>query len=289
MSDPSVPTTIEANTPLMLSEELDERDDHPDHDEEDDRDLQVEEIARHGPAQGTTGPTWVASSIAPMAGDAPPPDASARAEALLAAAEAAAQAAAAARAQAMAALEGAPAASGPPRPRPAPATAIGAGTPGTAGVGAPGTGGAGTGGAAAGSAGTGAAGTGGAASAAPGRDPTAPARLLALAEELAARTHDARHQLDALADAVERALAAAGPRAAGGGTGGTGPGGRPGPTAEDLRAATARLVAVEMALAGASRAEVSDVLARAFGTADDRLLDEVLGGTPPPARPPARG
>ena len=205
-----------------------------------------------------------------MAGDAPPTDAAARAEALLAAAEAAAQAAAAARAQAMAALEAAPAASGAPRPRPAAATAIGAGTPGTAGPGG--------------------AGGGAAASAAPGRDPTAPARLLALAEELAARTHDARHQLDALADAVERALAAAGPRAAGGGRrAGTASGGRPGPTAEDLRAATARLVAVEMALAGASRAEVSDVLARAFGTADDRLLDEVLGGAPPPGRPPAGG
>lgn len=204
-----------------------------------------------------------------MAGDAPPTDAAARAEALLAAAEAAAQAAAAARAQAMAALEAAPAASGARRPRPAAATAIGAGTPGTAGPGG--------------------AGGGAAASAAPGRDPTAPARLLALAEELAARTHDARHQLDALADAVERALAAAGPRAAGGGAGGTASGGRPGPTAEDLRAATARLVAVEMALAGASRAEVSDVLARAFGTADDRLLDEVLDGAPPPGRPPAGG
>ena len=60
------------------------------------------------------------------------------------------------------------------------------------------------------------------------------------------------------------------------------PGVRPGPTPEDLRAATARLVAVEMALAGASRAEVADVLARAFGVVDDRLLDEVLGGAPPP-------
>jgi hypothetical protein len=36
-----VPTTIEANTPRMLSEELDQRDDHPDHDEQDDQRLGV--------------------------------------------------------------------------------------------------------------------------------------------------------------------------------------------------------------------------------------------------------
>jgi hypothetical protein len=186
-----------------------------------------------------------------MSGDAPPPDAAARAEALLAAAEAAAQAAAAARAQAMATLEGAPAAAPSP---PAP----GAATPATP-----------------------------TASGAPGRDPTSPARLLALAEELAARTHDARHQLDALADAVERTLA--GPGAATGAEGAGPSRGRPGPTAEDLRAATARLVAVEMALAGATRGEVSDVLARAFGTADDRLLDEVLGEAPPSGAAPRGG
>ena len=185
-----------------------------------------------------------------MAGDAPPSDAAARAEALLAAAEAAAQAAAAARAQAIAALEGAPAPAGwagAPGPGPLPRRGRRARSPPP-----------------------------GRRPRAPGRDPTAPARLLALAEELAARTHDARHQLDALADAVERALAGAAaarrPQAAGA---------RPGPTPEDLRAATARLVAVEMALAGASRTEVADVLARAFGTADERLLDEILGGAAP--------
>src|SRR6185436_8686881 len=46
-SDPSVPTTIEANTPRMLSEELDQRDDHPDHDEQDDQRLGVHPERRH--------------------------------------------------------------------------------------------------------------------------------------------------------------------------------------------------------------------------------------------------
>jgi hypothetical protein len=102
-------------------------------------------------------------------------------------------------------------------------------------------------------------------------DTTSVARLLALAEDLAAQTRDARARLDALGATLERLGeemadgAARPPRA------------HP-PTADDARRATARLVAVEMALGGASRAEVAEVVARAFGVAqDDTLLDDVLG------------
>jgi hypothetical protein len=97
-------------------------------------------------------------------------------------------------------------------------------------------------------------------------------RLLELAEELATGAHHARARLDALSTTLDRLddeLAAhpapEPPRAHA-------------PTPADAQRATARLVAVEMALGGASRAEVGEVLRRAFALgADDALLDDVLG------------
>jgi hypothetical protein len=47
VSDPSVPTTIEANTARTLSDDLHERDDHPDHHEQDDQALRHDPEGRH--------------------------------------------------------------------------------------------------------------------------------------------------------------------------------------------------------------------------------------------------
>jgi hypothetical protein len=100
---------------------------------------------------------------------------------------------------------------------------------------------------------------------------TSVARLLALAEELAAQTRDARTRVDALGATLERLGEQIAERSA------PPPRAHP-PTAYDARRATARLVAVEMALGGASRAEVAEVVTRAFGVAeDDAFLDDVLG------------
>jgi hypothetical protein len=110
----------------------------------------------------------------------------------------------------------------------------------------------------------------------PSRDPTAPARLLALAEELAVRAHDARRQLDAVAEALDRVVPGGAARLAGGQDGALA---APDPVV--------RLVAIEMAMAGATRADVADVLARDFGRDDtDALLDGVFGRD---GRAPAAG
>ncbi|HSD76485.1 MAG TPA: hypothetical protein VLA98_03745 [Solirubrobacteraceae bacterium] len=114
--------------------------------------------------------------------------------------------------------------------------------------------------------------------AAPAPATTAVQRLLVLAEDLGARVHDARGRLDELEAALARladqgtgAATAAAPRP-------PAPAART-PTAADAQLATARLVAVEMALTGADRGEVADVLTRAFGLApDDPLLEDVFGG-----------
>jgi hypothetical protein len=98
----------------------------------------------------------------------------------------------------------------------------------------------------------------------PARDPSAPARLLALADELVQRTAEARRRLDELGMTVD-ALAGlavarpadAQPKAAGR------------PPAAPL-SPTARLVAVELALAGEPREQVASLLQRVFGVEPDR-------------------
>src|SRR4051794_13470682 len=47
VSEPSVPTTIEANTPWTLSDDLRQRDDHADHHEHDDQRLRDDPERRH--------------------------------------------------------------------------------------------------------------------------------------------------------------------------------------------------------------------------------------------------
>jgi hypothetical protein len=102
---------------------------------------------------------------------------------------------------------------------------------------------------------------------------TSVGRLLALAEDLAAQAHDARARLDALDGTLARLSDELAERAEP-----ERPLTHTPPTAADAQRATARLVAVEMALAGAAREEVAEVLDRAFGLADDdALLDDVLG------------
>jgi hypothetical protein len=99
----------------------------------------------------------------------------------------------------------------------------------------------------------------------PARDGAASARLLALADELAEHTEEARRRLTALAPAVERlaALAEAPATAAE-------------PHQPSPLSPTARLIAVELALAGEPRAQVAGLLTRVFAIDDaDAALDDL--------------
>jgi hypothetical protein len=101
----------------------------------------------------------------------------------------------------------------------------------------------------------------------PARDAGASARLLALADELAEHTEEARRRLAALGITVERLAALAESGAA-----------RP-DAAERHQASplspTARLIAVELALAGEPREQVAGLLTRVFAIdhADAALAD----------------
>jgi hypothetical protein len=102
----------------------------------------------------------------------------------------------------------------------------------------------------------------------PARDAGASARLLALADELAEHTEEARRRLEALGLTVERLATLAEAEAA-----------APVP-AEHQRATplspTARLIAVELALAGEPRDQVAGLLTRVFAIDDaDAALDDL--------------
>jgi hypothetical protein len=90
----------------------------------------------------------------------------------------------------------------------------------------------------------------------PARDAAASARLLALADELAEHTAEARRRLTALAPTVERLAALAEAPA-------TAPEPPPAPLSP-----TARLIAVELALAGEPRDQVAGLLTRVFAVDD---------------------
>jgi hypothetical protein len=99
----------------------------------------------------------------------------------------------------------------------------------------------------------------------PARDAGASARLLALADELAEHTEEARRRLMALAPRVERlaALAEAPATAAE-------------PHQPSPLSPTARLIAVELALAGEPREQVAGLLTRVFAIDDaNAALDDL--------------
>jgi hypothetical protein len=101
----------------------------------------------------------------------------------------------------------------------------------------------------------------------PARDAGASARLLALADELAEHTEAARRHLAALGLTVERLAALAESGAAA-------------PVAEahhpSALSPTARLIAVELALAGEPRDQVAGLLTRVFAVDDaDAALDDL--------------
>jgi hypothetical protein len=101
----------------------------------------------------------------------------------------------------------------------------------------------------------------------PARDTGASARLLALADELAEHTEEARRRLTALAPTVGRLAALAESQAAE-------------RAAEHLHASplspTARLIAVELALAGEPREQIAGLLTRVFAVDHaDAALDDL--------------
>jgi hypothetical protein len=102
----------------------------------------------------------------------------------------------------------------------------------------------------------------------PARDAGASARLLALADELAEHTAQARRHLAALGLTVERLAALAESGAAA-------------PAAAESHQAsalspTARLIAVELALAGEPRDQVAGLLTRVFAIEHaDAVLDDL--------------
>jgi hypothetical protein len=98
----------------------------------------------------------------------------------------------------------------------------------------------------------------------PARDVGASARLLALADELAEHTEEARRRLGTLAPAVERLAALAQAPAAAE------------PHHSSPLSPTARLIAVELALAGEPRDAVAGLLTRVFAVDDaDAALDDL--------------
>jgi hypothetical protein len=99
----------------------------------------------------------------------------------------------------------------------------------------------------------------------PARDAAASARLLALADELAEHTEEARRRLSTLAPAVERLAALA-----------QAPAAAAEPHQPSPLSPTARLIAVELALAGEPREQVAGLLTRVFAIDDaDAALDDL--------------
>ena len=121
----------------------------------------------------------------------------------------------------------------------------------------------------------------------PMRDPTAPARLLDAAAEIGLRVERAQRDLDGLSNAVEHlALAAAAPRSAQRWPAPQYPASGESPDVEPNDAsllASARALAIDLAVGGAARKSIRQQLGRCFGLNDrDPVLTAIMGRTPAP-------